>query len=190
MDIPGLLFSYLADSIFYEVQHLQMSPVKHIPLRYLKTINNKNVESTADAKKGLYRLYDGFNTENGASKRTISYKRLPSPYAFRGSVVLLTDGGTFSAAAYFTALFGQYKRGDILGAPTAGSIRQITAGHLLNYELPNTRIRVTVPLAKITFGERLYNSAPKYFAIPFSRQYQYFLKKLDWGKALNVGTKR
>ncbi len=194
MDIPGLLFSYLADSVFNEFQYLKTRPVKHIPLRYLKAIDNNNSASIPDAKKKLYRLYDGFITTNGESKKTIFYKRKPNQYSFGGKVALLTDGGTFSAAAYFAALFRLHQRGDIIGAQVGGSIREMTAGYLLQYELPNTKIRLTIPLMYMTFDKELYPAvkeeyiSPDY-AIPFESEYQYFLKKQDWGRGLNTKTK-
>ncbi|HMR83089.1 MAG TPA: S41 family peptidase [Niabella sp.] len=194
IDRTGLLFSYLADSVFHEAWYLKMQRVNHIPLQHLKAIDNNNVTSRVDAKKRLYRLYDGFTTTNGESKKTIELKREPNQYSSRGKVALLTDGGTFSAAAYFAALFRLHQRGDIIGAQVGGSIREMTAGHLLLYELPNTKIRLTIPLMYITFDKELYPAvkeeyiSPDY-AIPFATEYQYFLKKQDWDRGLNIKTK-
>ncbi|MFT3901738.1 MAG: S41 family peptidase [Niabella sp.] len=190
MDRPGLLFSYLADSVFYEAHYLKMRSVRDIPLRHLKAIDN-NVVSVSDAKKKLHRLYDGFITTNGEVKRTILKMWEPNKYSFGGKVTLLVDGGTFSAAAYFAALFRLHQRGEIIGSQVGGSIREMTAGHLLLYELPNTKARLKIPLMYITFDKELYPAvkeeyiSPDY-AIPFESEYQYFLKKQDWGKNINV----
>ncbi|GAB3415052.1 S41 family peptidase [Niabella aquatica] len=186
MDVPGLLFSYLADSVFYEAHYQKMLPVKDIPLTHLKKIDNTFIASKSDAPKRVYRLYDGFHTSGGKSNHTILYKREPSPYRFPGKVALLVDEGTFSAAAYFTALFRANKRGSIIGQEPGGSIRELTAGHLLHYELPNTRIQVTLPLMQITFDKKLYNDIEGDTITPdFQGEYQYFLKKQDWGRAIN-----
>lgn len=189
LDVPGLLYSYLTDSVFYEAQYLTMPPLKNIPLNYLKAIDNGHITSENDAKKKIYRVYDGFTTNNGKAKKAILYKRAPSPHAFRGPVMLLTDEGTFSAAAYFAALFRQHKRGDIIGPQLQSAIEDITAGHLLQYELPNTRIRMTVPLARITFDDAIYNNTSEHYTFPFDMLYRYFLKKQDWADGLKYKAK-
>ena len=130
-----------------------------------------------------------YNTNIGQQKNATLYKRAPSPHAFRGPVTLLTDEGTFSAAAYFAALFQQYKRGDIIGPQVRGIIKDMTAGHLLQYELPNTGVRMTIPLASITFDEALYKNTVKHYAIPFDRLYEYFLKKQDWADGVKSKAK-
>ncbi|WP_114791879.1 S41 family peptidase [Niabella yanshanensis] len=189
--VPGLLLSYLAGTPFDEVHHLKMMPVKDIPLDYLKRIDQRPVATKSDGRKMLYRLYDGSVTQNGSTYKDIHFKREPSPYRFSGPVALLTDGGTFSAAAYFANLFQRSKRGSIMGLPTGGAARQITAGHMLEYELPNTKIVVSLPLMYITFGDAAsINSTWDYVVpdavLPFEKEYQYFCLKQDWGVQIKL----
>jgi len=193
MQVPGLLLSYLADSTFYEAHHLKMVPVKNIPLDLLKRIDQRSVSSKSDGRKMLYRLYDGSVTQNGITYKDVQFKRQPSPYRFSGPVALLTDGGTFSAAAYFANLFREFKRGSIIGLPTGGAARQITAGHILEYELPNTKIIVSLPLMYITFDKETPGYSKRDYVIPdvllsFEQQYQYFYRKQDWGTGVGVNS--
>ena len=116
---------------------------------------------------------------------------MPSPYRFSGKACLLVNGGTFSAATYFAALFKAYKRGPVIGSTAGGSIKGITAGHTLLYELPNTKIQVLLPAMYITFDESLYHKINEDYIAPdtkisFELEYPYFLKKLDWG--INIKT--
>ncbi|MBZ4188906.1 S41 family peptidase [Niabella beijingensis] len=188
MEIPGLLFSYLRDTVFNEVLYEKMPPMKNIPFKYLKTIDNNFIGSKSELRKRLYRLYDGFSENQSQANRIVIYKRKPNPYFFSGDTYLLVDGGTFSAAAYFAALFKVYKRGSIIGSPIGGPLNKITAGHLLQYELPNTKVVITVPLMLITFGKD--NLVDEYitpdYLVPFQQEYQYFLFKKDWGKDINT----
>ncbi|MCF3110980.1 S41 family peptidase [Niabella sp. CC-SYL272] len=192
LDVPGLLFSYLTDSVVYETYKQKMLPVKNIPLDNLKQIDFMPTSSKAEAKKRMYRLYDGFTITNNRSEKEVRFKRSPSPYRFSGNTCLLVNGGTFSAATYFAALFKSHKRGPVFGSTVGGSIKGITAGHTLLYELPNTKIQVTLPLAYITFDDSLYHATGnEYIApdtkVPFELAYPYFLKKLDWGININAG---
>lgn len=189
--VPGLLLSYLADSTFYETHHLKMVPASNIPLDYLKRIDQRSVPNKGDGRKMLYRLYDGSVTRNGSTDKDIHFKREPSPYRFPGPVALLTDGGTFSAAAYFASLFQRLKRGSIMGLPTGGTARQITAGHILEYELPNTKIVVSLPLMDITFDDTMSDNSKQNYVmpdaiLPFESQYQYFYLKQDWGVQIKL----
>lgn len=191
MELPGLLLSYLMDSTFYEAHHFKMVPVKNIPVDYLKRIDQIAVPSKTDGRKMLYRLYDGSVTRNGEVSKNMYFKRDPSPYHFSGQVGLLTDGGTFSAAAYFASLFQHFKRGTIMGSPTGGAARQMTAGHTLEYELPHTKIAVSLPLMYMTFDESVVDDSQSDYIMPdirisFEQQYQYFYRKQDWGIGIRI----
>ena len=76
----------------------------------------------------------------------------PSQYPFKGSVYVLTNSNVQSAAAYFAALLKDEGRAKIIGNETGGSGTNTNSFHLLTYELPNTKIRLTVPVVHAEFS--------------------------------------
>ncbi len=102
-----------------------------------------------------------------------------------GDVYLLVGGRTFSASAYFTALFKQEKRGVMIGEKVGGSHQNVTAGKLIQYTLPNSKIEVVLPIGIIKYVKELEINIPEKNIIPDilvgeNLKYQYLLKKEDW----------
>ena len=76
----------------------------------------------------------------------------PSQYPFKGQVYVLTNSNVQSAAAYFAALLKDEGRAKIIGNETGGSGTNTNSFHLLTYELPHTKIRLTVPVVHAEFS--------------------------------------
>lgn len=69
-------------------------------------------------------------------------------YGYEGEVVLLTDAGSFSAAAIFSSLVKSTKRATIVGAESGGSYYQTFAGFTQKITLPHSRIKVNIPMVR------------------------------------------
>ncbi|WP_247237411.1 S41 family peptidase [Telluribacter sp. SYSU D00476] len=70
------------------------------------------------------------------------------PHAFRGKVYILINGGTFSTAAEFTAIARSNKRAVFIGQETGGGYYGNSSLATPLLTLPNSKIRLAVPLAK------------------------------------------
>ncbi|MFN8347961.1 MAG: S41 family peptidase [Spirosomataceae bacterium] len=71
-------------------------------------------------------------------------------YAFKGNVYLLTNGGSFSAAAIFPSMIKQYNpRAVVIGRETGGGQYGCNAFISPYLTLPNTRAKVRIPMFKI-----------------------------------------
>lgn len=70
---------------------------------------------------------------------------------FAGNVFVITNTNVQSAAAYFAALLKDEGRGQIIGSETGGSGSSTNSFHILAYELPNTHIRLNVPVVHASF---------------------------------------
>lgn len=139
-----LLFSYLAMK----------------PFRYYKNISVATVDTTF-----LNRLYFGdipFNSaipdyvsyiqeENGSYFYT-SHANLglhqPKENAFKGSVYILNNGGTFSTAAEFASIAHNSDRAVFIGEETGGGYYGNCSLGTPTLTLPNSQIRITIPIAK------------------------------------------
>ncbi|MDJ1498426.1 S41 family peptidase [Cytophagaceae bacterium DM2B3-1] len=69
---------------------------------------------------------------------------------FTGKLFFLIDGETFSAAADFAALARELKLGVFIGEETAGAAEGNTSNGEILLTLPNSAIRVGIPLFRIT----------------------------------------
>ncbi len=69
-----------------------------------------------------------------------------SQLKFEGQVYVLTSGKTYSAAADLARILGNLDNVKLIGEETGGAHIARTANMLLNYELPNTSMKVQVPV--------------------------------------------
>ena len=69
-----------------------------------------------------------------------------SDLQFKGNVYVLTSGNTFSAAADLARILGQLDHVKLIGEETGGAHESRTANMLLSYELPQTGMKVQVPV--------------------------------------------
>jgi hypothetical protein len=72
----------------------------------------------------------------------------PEENNFKGKVEFLIGGKSFSGAAEFSAIAKSNQRGLFIGEETAGGYYGNTSGSKIALELPNTRIRVNIPITK------------------------------------------
>lgn len=69
---------------------------------------------------------------------------------FDGKVVVLTNGGTFSAAALFTSMMHSYEKARFVGEETGGAYHGNNSMNPTIVTLPNTKLRIEIPLVKYT----------------------------------------
>ena len=186
LTIPGYLFSFIATENF-EQSISAIIPDFNIPEQdLLIEIANKPIKDKEDINSFTTYLKKYYIENDGNYKYTIIDNKnfKPQKNAFQGKVTLLVGGRTFSAAAYFAALFKYYKRGPIVGEPVGGSHHDVTAGHLLKYKTPNTGIEISIPIQIIEFSDILRANIPEKHIEPNleadpASKYNSFLKKKD-----------
>jgi Peptidase family S41 len=72
----------------------------------------------------------------------------PKENNFKGKVYFLTSGKSFSGAAEFSSIAKTNSRGLFIGEETGGGYYGNTSGNKVAIILPNTKIRVNIPLYK------------------------------------------
>jgi hypothetical protein len=139
-----LLYSYLTDKPFPGLERLEVAHATRLPeLRY---------DSSA--------FYPGFPEASVTdSAGRLVWKNFPlldlqqpSTASFNGRIYLLIDGGTQSAAAHFAAMVKGRQRGEFIGEEAGGAYRGGAAGFYALGKLPNTGIRLRIPLVKSTLA--------------------------------------
>lgn len=143
--IGSLVYSYLTTS----------------PFEYYKRITLANNDSAMWNRLHfddipLLKALPNFNSSlNVDDKGEITYTnhinlglQLPNDLAFVGSLYLIIDGGTFSAASELAAIIYSQQRAIIIGDETGGGYYGNCSLGTPTLTLPNTRLRVKIPLAK------------------------------------------
>lgn len=69
----------------------------------------------------------------------------PSAYNFKGDVIFLINGLSFSTASNFAAIAKSYDRGTFVGQETGGAYYGESSGETFRLTLPNSGIRVSIP---------------------------------------------
>ena len=73
----------------------------------------------------------------------------PNKNRFTGNIYLVTNPSVSSAAAYFAALLYNEGRATIVGEETEGGYYKHNGFHLIEYELPNTKIGFSFSIANV-----------------------------------------
>ncbi|MFD1315167.1 S41 family peptidase [Namhaeicola litoreus] len=184
--IPALFYSYIAQNDFYEEIHFSV-PDFDLPYKnYIKKIGDREVNQD-QVDEFIINFQKPFTKSNGYYEFNYVNNELRKPKKnnFNGNVYLIIGGRNISGASYFTAIFKNYNRGRMVGEQIGGSHHEITAGKQIEYELPNTKIRVSLPIGVIKFSQELENNIPEQkinpdILVSEKIKYQYFLKKEDW----------
>ncbi len=116
----------------------------------------------------------------------------PQTTNFKGTVLFLIDGLTFSTAADFCAIAKSNRRGKFIGEETAGGYYGNTSGQTVRIELPHSKLMMTIPRFNYGFAVRKSRYAdrgvmPEYKVVPSIRevletqdvQLQYALQLMD-----------
>ena len=119
-----------------------------------------NLESTSKPRysfleytdKGLYfnyfhpDLWTRDNTGRYLLKGNWGKKIEPNGKTFKGGVYVLMNGMSISGSADIAALLHYHKRATFIGEETGGAYYGSNAGDFINLTLPNTHIRIRIPI--------------------------------------------
>jgi C-terminal processing protease CtpA/Prc len=143
-DYAMYLYSFLSKRPFMYQRSLQASTDNYSFLKYTSqdsSLNEIMRRITSADSTGRFFLRD--------SHPTLGIHPLKVP-TFQGEVYILINGATFSAAADFAAICRQNQIGIFIGEETGGAAIGNTSNGEIILTLPNTKIRVSVPLFMIT----------------------------------------
>jgi C-terminal processing protease CtpA/Prc len=138
-----LLFSYLTDKPFIGYKQIDFRAThfsyrKYSNARWIEYCIFKTMLRHKKINDSTYLLRN--------DKATSIYK--PSKNPFRGRIYVLTNRGSFSTTSDFTALVQSNKRGIFVGEETGGSYLGNTSNYSFLITLPNTKIKVNIPVAR------------------------------------------
>lgn len=137
-----LLFSYLVDTPFTYYDSLTVTRAQYSFAKYtnppLQPFSSRRISARPDGQFNYLR-----HPNLGLQQPT-----LPT---FRGRVFVLINGGSFSTTSEFLTQVHSHRRATFIGEESGGGYFGNTSGQRAVLTLPNTRVRLVVPL--ITFFE-------------------------------------
>ncbi|MCD2425677.1 S41 family peptidase [Niabella pedocola] len=156
-NISALLYSFLSLMPFHNIFNYRTRTIDIAYPEYAIADGRKMSDDDIQSQKNfLYQRYDkddkaGFYIGNTRLREGQLENFPPDKDAFKGSVYVLTGGGTVSAATYFASLVQKNNRGLIVGKETGSGENATTAAWFLTYQLPRTKSILTVPMSELYF---------------------------------------
>lgn len=137
-----MLFAYLIDSPFQYYQHLEVKQNKHSFWPYTNFPEGEKELAPAIKKnnRGTYDVVESRHPNLGIQQ--------PLKPTFRGNVFILIDGRSFSATGECTSLIHFYKKAKFVGEECGAGYYGNTSGFIVLLTLPNSQLRVRIPLVK------------------------------------------
>jgi len=142
----GLLFSYLTDTPFKHLEYVEIKTYQKFSfIEYTDLPSNY-----FDVNPAHYSMTDS-GTYLWITNPNLGIKQ-PKKNNYKENLYILIDGGTQSAGAAFAALCHHYKRAVFIGEEPAEAYNGGNAGMLMVLKLPDTKIKVRIPLRKMVHG--------------------------------------
>lgn len=143
-EFGSLLFSYLTDEEFRYFDYIETSTSKITLAQYSDTsaeINKMFAEDLMPGVAGRFRLKDSVDFN-------LQQLQQPQKNHFDGKVWFLTTGQSFSTTADFCSIAHHHRRGSFVGEEVGGGYYGNNSRYWVRLTLPNTRLRVFIPLWK------------------------------------------
>lgn len=141
-----MLFAYLTDSPFQYYKHLEVKQNKHSFWPHTNFPEGEK-ELAASIKKNNRGTYDVVE-----SKHPNLGIQQPLKPTFKGNVFILIDGRSFSATGECTSLIHFYKKAKFVGEECGAGYYGNTSGFMPTLTLPNSRLRIRIPVVKYTMA--------------------------------------
>ena len=164
-------------------------------LRYVLPEPTMVIDTFAMSKKAFMKIYPPYTVIQPILSRLYLHKKNDTyyyrtfkknsikpdkRYLYTKPLVVFMDGGSYSATAMTLSLLADNNRATFIGTQPAGIKWGSHAGSWKTIKLPNSKIRVRIPLYKIV--HHLQSSTARDFVLPsieIQRDYKSFMNKED-----------
>lgn len=103
---------------------------------------------------------------------------------FRGNVYVLANEGSFSCGSIFPEKIQELKNGYFIGTEASGNYYETTAGIIPQWELPNTKIKVSIPFIQMVIQNKIDKHIPRNSGV--KPDYEVKLKYDDYMKGIDT----
>ncbi len=137
------LFSYLTEKPYVKYKYVEASSFNY---SFIKHTNYKDdvEELYGMLKEEHYLSKDG----RVLRKKDVLPTVLPQKNTFKGEVYILISGKTYSGGSEFASIAKEHSDAIFIGEETGGGFYGQTSGSYVKLTLPNTNMKVRIPLLK------------------------------------------
>ncbi len=140
-----ILFAHFIDKPFRFYDHLRANNIKFSFFQYTGIPPAQQKEFPQSFKKNEEGTYDLMFHPNLGEQR-------PIPPIFKGKVYVLLNGNSFSGTGECTSLMHFHKVATFIGEECGAGYYGNTSGFMPRLTLPNTKIRVRIPMIRYTMA--------------------------------------
>ena len=140
-----LLFQHLIDRPFQYYAHLRMNRSEFSFLEHTDVSPEQSKHLADRLKKNDEGTYDLLLHPNLGEQK-------PIPPVFKGKVYVLINGNSFSGTGECTSLMHYHKVAIFFGEECGAGYYGNTSGFMTHLTLPNTKIRVRIPMLRYTMA--------------------------------------
>jgi C-terminal processing protease CtpA/Prc len=144
-----LLFAHVMDRPFLYYRALETKKDRYDLFRF----TDESAEAAEELARPLRKNVRGSFDVLGHPNRGLQMPREPR---FAGRVAILIDGGSFSATGETTSAFHYNRKAVFFGEECGSGYYGNTSGFMVTAALPNTRIRIRIPLVLYTMAVEGY----------------------------------
>lgn len=140
-----ILFAHLMDKPFQYYRHLRINRAEYSFFKYTNVPPEQAKLPANQFKKNDEGTYDlAFHPNLGLQQ--------PIPPVFQGKVHILINGNSFSGTGECTSLIHYHKKAIFIGEECGSGYYGNTSGFMPELTLPNTKLRVRIPLLLYTMA--------------------------------------
>ena len=141
-----LVFSYIAERPFRSIERVETSTNRLLTIRQYTHLDPDFIAKFAASVEPMV---------NGRFEvRTHDPVRRPQEHPYAGRVWIVTNGRTFSSAQELCSLARSEERAVFIGEETGGGYYGYSSGDFVAITLPNTKLRVAIPLEETLLAMR------------------------------------
>lgn len=141
----AILFSYLVEQPLHRYARVEARG-QHISVRSLSGRTFETDVFDAEDLPGQRRLWNDRLTRRNAPPLGLMSHWTPSSPVFKGRLVVLAGGNTFSGGAELASMLYHVQRGVFVGEEVGGTHEGNTSGYSWDLELPNSHMNLRIPL--------------------------------------------
>lgn len=147
-----LLFSYFINQPFDYYESLRMNKNTYNFFKYTNRPGMKTPDGMLKANSEV--TFDNIQHPNIG-------KQTPSLPTFTGNIYVLINGGCFSTTSEFLSLLHFHTKAVFIGEESGGGYYGNSSGPTPDLKLPNSKVRVEIPLMKYAMAVKNYQYADR-----------------------------
>lgn len=148
------VLSYLTDQVYNKYKYVETNALGY---SFLEHTQYNTAEEVASLERDLKKEFE--QSQDGRYLRRKGFMKVepPKEITYKGELFVLISGKTYSGGSEFAGLLRDKTKALFIGEETGGGYYGQSSGYGLTLTLPNTQIRIRIPLFKFVTDFNAYD---------------------------------